>query len=110
MDQGRRRFADDFKREAVALLASSGRPLMQIATALGIASSMLRNGRHRRVGQHAGPALRPNTPASTPPSAADPAVEISRLRRANDRLRMERDILKKRNCPGSVIGSAYPEL
>ena len=25
----------------------------------------------------------------------DPAVEISRLRRENDRLRMERDILKK---------------
>jgi transposase len=95
MDQGRRRFTDDFKREAVALLASSGRPLMQIATELGIAPSMLRNWRNRGVGQHAGPALRPNTPASTPHSAADPAAEISRLRRENDRLRMERDILKK---------------
>ena len=28
-------------------------------------------------------------------SAADPAAEISRLRRENERLRMERDILKK---------------
>jgi transposase len=26
---------------------------------------------------------------------SDPAVEIARLRRENDRLRMERDILKK---------------
>jgi transposase len=95
MGQGRRQFTDEFKREAVALLASSGRPLTQIASELGIAPSMLRNWRNRGVGQNAGPALRPNTPASTPHSAADPTVEISRLRRENDRLRMERDILKK---------------
>jgi transposase len=86
MGQGRRQFTDEFKREAVALLASSGRPLTQIAAELGIAPSMLRN---------AGSALRPNTPAPTPHSAPDPAAEISRLRRENDRLRMERDILKK---------------
>ena len=46
-------------------------------------------------GGNAGPALRPNTPASAPHSVPDPAAEISRLRRENDRLRMERDILKK---------------
>jgi transposase-like protein len=38
--------------------------------------------------------LRPNTPASAPHFVPDPAAEISRLRRENDRLRMERDILK----------------
>jgi transposase len=43
MAQARRQFTDDFKREAVALLVSSGRPLMQIAGELGIAPSMLRN-------------------------------------------------------------------
>jgi transposase len=32
---------------------------------------------------------------SPPPPAVDPAAEISRLRRENDRLRTERDILKK---------------
>ena len=63
-------------RGAVALLASSGRPLMQIATELGIVPSMLRNWRDRNGGRN-------------------PAAEISRLRRENDRLRMERDILKK---------------
>jgi transposase-like protein len=47
MAQGRRQFTDEFKREAVALLASSGRPLTQIASELGIASSMLRNWRDR---------------------------------------------------------------
>ena len=68
MSYGRRHFTDEFKREAVALLASSGRPLTQIAGELGIAPSMLRNwrgrsgGRNARVGvapQHAGagPAL-----------------------------------------------------
>ncbi len=95
MGQGRRQFTDEFKREAVALLASSGRPLTQIAGELGIAPSMLRNWRGRSGGWNAGPALRPNTTASAPHSTPDPAVEISRLRRENDRLRMERDILKK---------------
>ena len=93
MAQARRQFTDDFKREAVALLVSSGRPLTQIAGELGIAPSMLRN--WQRGGRNAGPALRPNTPASASHSVLDPAAEISRLRRENNRLRMERDILKK---------------
>ena len=62
--QGRRHFTDKFKREAVALLVSSDRPLSRIAGELGI-------------------------------SVSDPAAEISWLRRENDRLRRERDILKK---------------
>jgi transposase len=94
MDQGRRQFTDEFKREAVALLTSSGRPLLQIASELGISPSMLRNWRNRSEGQNAGSALR-LTSASAPHSAPDSASEISRLRRENDRLRMERDILKK---------------
>ena len=36
MSQGRRHFTDEFKREAVALLVSSGRPLSRIASELGI--------------------------------------------------------------------------
>jgi transposase len=94
MGQERRHFTDEFKQEAVALLASSGRPLVQIASELGISPSMLRNWRTRGTGLGAGATLRPNTPASSPPSP-DPTAEISRLRRENDRLRMERDILKK---------------
>jgi transposase len=60
---------------AVALLVSSGRPLSRIASELGLSPSMLRNWRNG--------------------SATDPAAELSRLRRENDRLRTERDILKK---------------
>jgi transposase len=95
VSQGRRQFTDEFKQEAVALLAISGRPLTQIAAELGIAPSMLRNWRNRGGGRNAWPALRPNTPAPATYSVPDPAAEISRLRRENDRLRMERDILKK---------------
>src|SRR5260221_13993979 len=95
MGQGRRQFTDEFKREAVGLLASSGRPLTRIAVELGIQPSMLRNWRDRSEGRNAGPALRPSKSASTPHPVPDPAAEISRLRRENDRLRMERDILKK---------------
>jgi transposase len=94
MGQGRRQFTDEFKREAVALLASSGRPLLQIASELGISPSMLRNWRNRDEGRNPGSALRP-IPAPAQHSGADPASEIARLRRDNDRLRMERDILKK---------------
>ena len=93
MGQDRRHFRDEFKTEAIALLASSGRPLLQIASELGISPSMLRNWRNRPGGQNAGSAV-PSRLASATPSVPDVAAEISRLRRENDRLRMERDILK----------------
>src|SRR3954463_14118747 len=97
MGQERRHFTDEFKTEGVALLARSGRPLIQIASELGLSPSMLRNWRNcsiRGHGGHAGSAPHPIA-SSAPPSVPDPAAEISRLRRENDRLRMERDILKK---------------
>src|SRR3954469_10549974 len=93
MGQERRHFTDEFKTEAIDLLASSVRPLIQIAGKLGISPSMLRNWRNRQGGQNAGSAV-PAKPASAVPSVPDPAAEISRLRRENDRLRIERDILK----------------
>jgi transposase len=94
MGQARRQYTAEFKTEAVALLAGSGRPLVQIASELGISPSMLRNWRNRSGGRDAGSARHP-IPASVAPSVPDPTGEISRLRRENDRLRMERDILKK---------------
>jgi transposase len=87
MTKVRRRFTDEFKREAVALLQTSGRPLMQIASELGIQPSMLRNWRNAVLGVPAG-----IPQAGTP---GDPSGEIVRLRREVERLRMERDILKK---------------
>ena len=62
MGQGRRHFTDEFKQEAIALLVSSGRPLSQIASELGISPSMLRNWRNGSGGRDAGSAVHP--PAS----------------------------------------------
>lgn len=94
MPKMRREFSPEFKREAVALLESSGRPLMQVATEVGISPSMLRNWRAVVRG---GPA-RSRAVAATVlsmPSPADQASEITRLKRELDRTRMERDVLKK---------------
>src|SRR5205823_14024810 len=41
----RRAFTDEFKRQAVSLLASSGRPLTQVASELGVQPSLLRSWR-----------------------------------------------------------------
>ena len=98
MARTRREFTPEFKREAVALLESSGRPQTQIAAELGIQPSMLRNWRavingappRSRVQAAAGPAA-----TASAASPADQAAEIARLRRELERVRTERDILKK---------------
>jgi len=95
MGTSRRQFTDEFKRESVGLLASSGRPLSQIARELGIAASMLRSWRDAGDRGKAGSPRRSNTQAVIPPAGADLAAENARLRRENERLRMEREILKK---------------
>lgn len=100
MTKTRREFTPEFKREAVALLESSGRPQVQIAAELGIQPSMLRNWRaiqnggqpRSRAGQATGSSV---AAGSALPSPADQAAEIARLKRELDRTRMERDILKK---------------
>ena len=84
--------------EAVALSESSGRPLMQIATELGISPSMLRNWRavvnggppRSQVGSNVAKAG--SVPLASP---ADQAAKIARLRRELDRTRMERDVLTR---------------
>ena len=94
MSKTRREFAPEFKREAVALLESSGRPLMQVATEVGISPSMLRNW---RAAIHTDASRSRAVAAGVPPlpSLADQAGEIARLKRELDRTRMERDVLKK---------------
>jgi transposase len=69
---------------------------MQIAEELGIQPSMLRNWR-KAVRVPAGASWRPDTQAAPPQagSPGDQSAEIARLRREVERLRMERDILKK---------------
>src|SRR6188508_1334007 len=97
MPKTRREFSPEFKWEAVALLESSGRPLMQVATGLGISPSMLRNWRAAVRGGTVRSRATAST-ASPMPSPADQASEITRLKRELDRTRMERDVLKKRSA------------
>ena len=92
MTTKRRFFTDEFKREAVALLESSGRPLEHVAKDLGIQPSMLRTWR-RGVSVPGGPAQLSTKQAPAPLATGDQAAEIARLKRELDRVRIERDIL-----------------
>ena len=91
----RRSFTDDYKQQAVELVASSGRSIGSVAKELGLRDSVLRRWVEKAGGRHAPTVAspRPTTQAALP--SADQAAEIARLQRENERLRMERDILKK---------------
>lgn len=88
----RRAFTDEFKREAVSLLAGSGRPVTQVATELGVQPSMLRAWRGTTAAGPMSLAVGPGG-ATAAPSAEQ--AEIRRLQKELDRAQMERDILKK---------------
>jgi transposase len=95
MEGRRRSFTDDYKQQAVDLVASSGRSIWSVAKELGLRDSVLRRWVEQR-GVRREPtaaAWRPTTQATLP--SADHAAEIARLQQENERLRMERDILKK---------------
>ena len=95
----RRSFADDYKLQAVELVASSGRSIGSVAKELGLRDSVLRRWVEKAGIRHEPTAAlrRPTTQAALP--SADQAAEISRLQRENERLRMERDILKNYLAP-----------
>ncbi len=91
----RRSFTEDYKRQTVELVHSSGRSVGSIAAEIGLAETVLRNWmkKFRAVSELAAAPRRSTTQAALP--TADQASEIARLRRENERLKMERDILKK---------------
>ena len=102
-ERQRRSFTDDYKRQAVDLVASSGRSIGSVAKELGLRDfgvAALGGASCRQEPTAA--ARRPTTQATLP--SADHAAEIARLRQENERLRMERDILK--NCPGPLRACA----
>ncbi len=102
-ENGKRRrfFPDAFKLEAVAAVRG-GRPVSQVAAELGLPDRLVRGwlrwaeGRGTAgSGAPAPPALVGASARRVGPSPADQAAGIARLRRENERLRMERDILKR---------------
>jgi transposase len=82
-----RRFTKEFAAEAVALLHSSGRTRRQVADDLGIGMSTL-----ARWSRESRDCVDGKSDAS---NNEDIVAELKRLRRENDVLRQERDILKK---------------
>ena len=90
----RRIFPEAFKREAAERVVSSGLRLSAIADELGVHATVLRKWVRRFGAAATGTPRRPHTQVAAP-LPADQAAEVARLRRENDRLRMERDILKK---------------
>jgi transposase len=80
-----RRFTKEFAQEAVRLVETSGRTQREIAGDLGVGLSTL----VRWIGRSR------DRRAVDPAAESDVAAELKRLRRENEILRQERDILKK---------------
>ena len=81
-------FTTEFKREAVHLAQSSGKPKAQIARELGISDSALYSW-CKQAAEHGGEAF-PGKGHQTPIEE-----ENHRLKRELERVQQERDILKK---------------
>ena len=85
----RRHFTPEFKAQTVKLATEGGHPLSQVAADLGIRASLLR--RWRRAHEDLAAPAKNNV-------VADKIAleeEVRHLRKDNERLRQERDILKK---------------
>jgi len=90
-DVKRRKYDREFKQNAVELLLSSGKDLKPFARELGVCPSTLREWRDKYLGQ-----LKESPDGSpgrlTPREMAD---ELRRLRKDNETLKRQREILKK---------------
>jgi transposase len=93
MERPRRSFTEEYKCQAVELVLSSGRPIGSVAKELGLRDSVLRRWVDKLRQKPTSASWHPTTQAT--PMSADQASELARLRQENERLRMERDILKK---------------
>jgi transposase len=83
--RNRRQFTAEFKRDAVALVHTTGRPIAEIARELGIYDSTLGNWvRQDRIDRGEQDGL-----------STDERARLRQLERENTKLRMERDLLKR---------------
>jgi transposase len=88
MGKPRRTYTREFKAEAVKLVTEQGRSVAEAARSLGIRENLLRNWK-RALAAEGG---QPSPGRGNLPTLED---ELRRLRAENQRLLMERDILKK---------------
>ena len=96
MATDRRNYTEEFKREAVRLMETSGQPVAQLARDLGINDNNL----YRWRGLYGN-----RSQDSTNGSVSEMEAELKRLRRENEVLRQERDILKKAM---SIVSRSQP--
>ena|SRR6185436_13904351 len=82
---GPQRYSEDFRREAVRLVRETDRPLKTIVAELGVSITTLRNWLRTAVNEK--------------PTAAGRVLsleeQVRQLKKQNERLREEREILKK---------------
>jgi transposase len=96
MTTDRRTYTEEFKREAVRLMETSGKPIAEIARDLGINDNNL----YRWRGSYG------NQPqANRNGSVTEMETELKRLRREVEVLRQERGILKKAM---SIVSRSQP--
>lgn len=88
MKKAPRTFTDEFKREAVRLAQTSGKPIAQVARELGISDTSIHEWR-KQLAAHGDEAF----PGSGHQTAQE--EELRRLKRELEVTRQERDILKK---------------
>ena len=81
----RRKFSDEFKRDAVELVRSTGRPIAHVAEELGIYDSTLGNWVRKADEQD----------DERKGLSADERARLEELEAENAELRMERDLLKR---------------
>jgi len=87
MSSSRRIFTVEFKQEAVRMVTHQGLSRSEVAGRLGIGTDLLRKWQ-KALEKARGKVADPRQPTAL-------EAELSRLRSENERLRMERDILKK---------------
>ena len=92
----RRKYTEEFKREAVWLMETSGKAIAEIARDLGINDNNLYRWRGLYGSQ---------SPVNRNGSVAEMEAELKRLRREVEVLRQERDILKKAM---SIVSRSQP--
>ena len=89
-------YTEEFRRDAVELLRTSGKPVNQVARELGVNVNSLRNWRNRILGQSAGPGFKAVGEQARDGASAEELFEENRkLRRENEYLKRQREILKK---------------
>lgn len=89
-------YSEEFRRDAVELLRTSGKPLSQVARDLGVCNASLRKWR-RALLEGSGGIGRGAVGGEVDPAASAKELwdENQRLRRENEYLRRQREILKK---------------